>query len=32
MPLDRIINLNDIIRGKFSVNTNTLDDKVLVKK
>ncbi|MCT4119762.1 glutamate--tRNA ligase [Elizabethkingia anophelis] len=31
MPLDRIINLNDIIRGKFSVNTNTLDDKVLVK-
>lgn len=31
MPLDKIINLNDIIRGKFSVNTNTLDDKVLVK-
>ena len=31
MPLDRIINLEDIIRGKFSVNTNTLDDKVLVK-
>ena len=31
MPLDRIIDLNDIIRGKFSVNTNTLDDKVLVK-
>ncbi|HBN6703224.1 TPA: glutamate--tRNA ligase [Elizabethkingia anophelis] len=31
MPLDRVINLNDIIRGKFSVNTNTLDDKVLVK-
>jgi glutamyl/glutaminyl-tRNA synthetase len=28
---DRIINLEDIIRGKFSVNTNTLDDKVLVK-
>ncbi len=25
------INLEDIIRGKFSVNTNTLDDKVLVK-
>lgn len=31
MPLDRILNLGDIIRGKFSVNTNTLDDKVLVK-
>lgn len=32
MPIDRTINLEDIIRGKFSVNTNTLDDKVLVKK
>ena len=32
MPFDRIINLEDIIRGKFSVNTNTLDDKVLVKQ
>ena len=31
MPMDRILNLEDIIRGKFSVNTNTLDDKVLVK-
>ena len=31
MPLDRTLNLEDIIRGKFSVNTNTLDDKVLVK-
>jgi len=31
MPADRILNLEDIIRGKFSVNTNTLDDKVLVK-
>ncbi|NAW51249.1 glutamate--tRNA ligase [Elizabethkingia argentiflava] len=31
MPLDRGVNLKDIIRGKFSVNTNTLDDKVLVK-
>lgn len=31
MPIDRNINLEDIIRGKFSVNTNTLDDKVLVK-
>ncbi|MBU4537114.1 MAG: glutamate--tRNA ligase [Weeksellaceae bacterium] len=31
MPVDRILNLEDIIRGKTSVNTNTLDDKVLVK-
>ncbi|MBW8359514.1 MAG: glutamate--tRNA ligase [Weeksellaceae bacterium] len=31
MPVDRILNLEDTIRGKFSVNTNTLDDKVLVK-
>ncbi|HCO20061.1 MAG TPA: glutamate--tRNA ligase [Flavobacteriaceae bacterium] len=31
MPIDRIVNLEDIIRGKSSVNTNTLDDKVLVK-
>ena len=31
MPVDRILPLEDIIRGKFSVNTNTLDDKVLVK-
>jgi len=31
MPNNRIIELNDIVRGKFSVNTNTLDDKVLVK-
>lgn len=31
MPVDRTLNLEDIIRGKFSVNTNTLDDKVLVK-
>lgn len=31
MPVDRVLNLEDIIRGKFSVNTNTLDDKVLVK-
>ena len=31
MPIDRILNLEDTIRGKFSVNTNTLDDKVLVK-
>ena len=31
MPLDRTLHLEDIIRGEFSVNTNTLDDKVLVK-
>lgn len=31
MPIDRILNLEDLIRGKSSVNTNTLDDKVLVK-
>lgn len=31
MPVDRVLNLVDIIRGKTSVNTNTLDDKVLVK-
>lgn len=31
MPVDRILNLEDIIRGKTAVNTNTLDDKVLVK-
>ncbi len=31
MPENRQLDLEDIIRGKFSVNTNTLDDKVLVK-
>ncbi|MDO5616377.1 MAG: glutamate--tRNA ligase, partial [Cruoricaptor ignavus] len=31
MPLDRVLSLDDIIRGRFSINTNTLDDKVLVK-
>ncbi len=31
MPVDRVLNLQDIIRGNFSVNTNTLDDKVLIK-
>lgn len=31
MPVDRTLNLVDIIRGNSSVNTNTLDDKVLVK-
>lgn len=32
MPENRQIILNDIIRGEFSVNTDTLDDKVLVKQ
>lgn len=32
MPENRIVELNDIIRGDFSINTNTLDDKVLVKQ
>ena len=31
MPVDRTLNLVDIIRGNTAVNTNTLDDKVLVK-
>jgi nondiscriminating glutamyl-tRNA synthetase len=31
MPVDRTLNLVDIIRGNSSVNTNILDDKVLVK-
>lgn len=31
MPIDRTLNLQDIIRGNFAVNTNTLDDKVLIK-
>lgn len=31
MPFDRVLQLNDIIRGSFTVNTNALDDKVLVK-
>lgn len=31
MPVDRTLHLQDIIRGHFSVNSNTLDDKVLIK-
>ncbi|MFW2136697.1 glutamate--tRNA ligase [Chryseobacterium sp. TY4] len=31
MPVGRQLNMEDIIRGNFSVNTDTLDDKVLVK-
>jgi len=30
-PEDKIITVNDIIRGVITVNTNTLDDKVLFK-
>ncbi len=32
MPVNRVLNLEDLIRGNFSVNTDTLDDKVLVKQ
>lgn len=32
MPENRVMNLTDIIRGNFSINTDTLDDKVLVKQ
>lgn len=32
MPENRVMELKDIIRGDFSINTNTLDDKVLVKQ
>jgi glutamyl-tRNA synthetase len=31
IPPHRTLVLNDIIRGKFTINTSTLDDKVLVK-
>ncbi|WP_128330508.1 glutamate--tRNA ligase [Apibacter sp. HY039] len=30
-PVNRTLVLNDIIRGQFTIDTNTLDDKVLVK-
>lgn len=32
MPENSVVELKDIIRGEFSVNTDTLDDKVLVKQ
>lgn len=32
MPVNRVLNMEDIIRGRFAVNTDTLDDKVLVKQ
>lgn len=32
MPVDRIVAMDDLIRGHVEVNTNTLDDKVLWKK
>ena len=31
MPQDKRILMNDIIRGQISVESNTLDDKVLFK-
>jgi len=31
MPENRLVEMDDIIRGHMSVNTNTLDDKVLFK-
>lgn len=31
MPFNQTVHLSDIVRGDFTVNTNTLDDKVLVK-
>ena len=32
MPEDRIVRMDDLIRGHVEVNTNTLDDKVLCKR
>ena len=32
MPEDRVVEMDDLIRGHISVNTNTLDDKVLWKR
>lgn len=32
MPLDRVVAMDDLIRGHVEVNTNTLDDKVLWKR
>lgn len=32
MPCDRIVEMDDLIRGHIEVNTSTLDDKVLWKK
>ncbi len=32
MPVDRIVKMDDLIRGHVEVNTNTLDDKVLWKR
>ncbi len=31
LEADKIVEVNDIIRGKVTVNTNTMDDKVLMK-
>ncbi len=32
MPKDRVVEMDDLIRGHISVNTDTLDDKVLWKR
>ncbi len=32
MPIDRVVKMDDLIRGHVEVNTNTLDDKVLWKR
>jgi len=31
MPIERVVKMNDLIRGEIEVNTSTLDDKVLWK-
>lgn len=31
IPKDRIIEFTDIVRGKISINTNTIDDQILMK-
>ncbi len=31
MPIDEVVEMSDLIRGEVSVNTSTLDDKVLYK-
>ncbi|MEF3692264.1 MAG: glutamate--tRNA ligase [Candidatus Moraniibacteriota bacterium] len=31
VPKDRLIEFSDIVRGKISINTNTIDDQVLMK-
>ena len=31
VPRERIIEFNDLVRGKISINTNTVDDQILMK-